>query len=242
MTKSSISISLALVSLSTGQDLNIQPNAGANTFINAVHQDGGAILAHLRNGTQGRGPAASRSFQAVSPFDGFLINYGCWCFFDDGDFTRRAGRGKGGAVDAFDATCRRLQLAYRCSIMDAQDRNEICHPWGQSYAMINPEIIHKSTEDVATICASVTDTLCAQEACIIEANFLNELYQLIDDNMSMVDSFKHDSGFDVSQECVRTVEVHGDNECCGSFPERYPYRVDVRECCDGLTSAPIGRC
>lgn len=214
-----------------------------NSIIDSVVQGGAALLGNIRNPEgDGRGPAAQRQFGVSSPFDGFLVNYGCWCFFEDGSFNRRAGQGKGGPVDAFDATCRRLQLAYRCAIMDAQANDEVCHPWGTNYAMVNTALVHKSTEDITTICTKESKSECEKNACIIEGNFMNELYELIEtDKLTMTESFKHAGGFDVTTECVKTGQT-GENDCCGTYPTRYPYRVDHRECCADGTSAPMGRC
>lgn len=192
---------------------------------------------YLLNGQTDSGRPAMASLQLTGgSFPTFFAPYGCWCNFDNFEFSRSA-PGRGAPVDQWDAICRKLQLAYKCAIMD---HGQSCAPWAREYPIIGAD---KTEEEVKSACEALFPAdQCATDACVIENQFLNEVSALSDSGMTQVDEFKHANGFNQETSCIATPAASTGNECCGAFPSRFPFNPNMRKCCADGSIQAFGKC
>ena len=167
-----------------------------------------------------------------------IWNYGCWCNFDDNLTT-----GKGVPVDQFDHVCQRMQLCLRCAEFDTNH----CTARNTSYTAG----MSLQAMDIVSDCDSQNNgDVCKTHLCACEGQFVADIIDLLWTNTGGTNnSFKHESGFDVESECVvisqggngggpgnTANQVQVENNCCGLYPRRVPYNVNMHGCCsDGTT-------
>lgn len=155
-------------------------------------------------------------------------NYGCWCFLDGAP-----GKGRSGAIDAFDMKCKTLHDGYQCIEHDAISENDgDCLPWEQNYAF------QFDNQDVSASCfASNSGNNCAARACIVEQSFIEGIFEIFFSGVSINIDFKHSNGFDTAVECPIKKCAGGSCDsvkaCCGNYPVRAMYRTygGDRQCC-----------
>jgi len=170
-----------------------------------------------------------------------IWNYGCWCNFDDNLTT-----GKGIPVDPFDHVCQRMQLCLRCAEFDNTD----CAARNTSYTA---GMSLQATDIVSDCDIQNNGDVCKTHLCACEGQFVADIIDLLWTNTGgSNEAFKHDNGFDVEGECVGVGKilntgggnpgnavgnpVQAENTCCGLYPRRVPYNVDMHDCCsDGIT-------
>merc|ERR1712226_312951 len=154
-------------------------------------------------------------------------NYGCWCYFQQ---HYRAGKSK--PVNELDALCKRLLQGYECASVD----DENCAAWEVAYTQ--PDSL--DTSDILNECEAVNgaDT-CESRACIIENQFMHDFFNalLISQVDPQLETYSHAQDFTVEGGCPTVIGEASARECCGAYPERFPYRTlgGVRQCC-----APAG--
>ena len=173
-----------------------------------------------------------------------IWNYGCWCNFDD-----NLTEGKGMPVDEFDKICQKMQLCLRCAEFD----NENCFSKNTSYTA---GMSLQETDLVADCNSQNEGKLCETHLCACEGQFVADIIDLLWLGTNVADSsFKHDNGFDVDSECVVVGQNNGgngvfgggngglsqnseveENNCCGIYPRRVPYNVNLHECCTDGTN------
>jgi len=155
-------------------------------------------------------------------------NYGCWCYLDGAP-----GKGKSGAIDAFDTTCKTLHDGYQCIEHDAITENDFdCVPWETDYQF------QFANQDVSASCfASNPANNCAARACIVEQSFIAGLMKILFSGTAINNDLKHGNGFDTAVECPIKKCAGGSCEsekgCCGDYPVRAMYRTygGDRQCC-----------
>lgn len=64
-----------------------------------------------------------------------------------------------------------------------------------------------------------------------------------DKDFRFEESYKHENGWSLDK-CSPTFGVEGQRECCGYYPERYPYNWEIgRRCCyDTVYDRKNARC
>jgi len=204
-------------------------------------------MSHMINNiTSGTAPSNLRTFGTVEQI---LLsdyqNYGCWCFL------AQSPKGKGQPVNSIDHICRSLLQGYECIEIDSVASGETCVPHEQSYNDANVNFMTSPSDgDILDACllanGGVVD--CAVRVCTIEVAFLRDWWpiqqQIYANNFDAeVSKFSHVNAgvanFDYDTECSITKGAVSQKQCCGSYPSRFPYRIDgaygTRACCDGKT-------
>jgi hypothetical protein len=164
-----------------------------------------------------------------------LHEYGCWCYFYDD-----VGRGKGTPVDEIDGFCKTLNEGYQCAIIDAENQGITCLPWETSYfagsgvgAQLRTTCFERNADDI-----------CAAYACTVEGQFADNAFSFLLATGGGInyDEFGHSNGFDPAHDAGCPVKVgakgfSAQKECCGSYPQRFPYKTldGERACCGGRT-------
>ena len=171
-----------------------------------------------------------------------LRQYGCWCYFGN-----NWGKGRSIPQDGLDSICKVLHQGYECARMDNEAEGYVAsgvcpEPWDQRYKsnfrFLDPNIDLKRQCQKMNSAKKGPDFVCAQRACMVEGQFLQNLLAYFSDSKNKVNkSVQHKNGFDPNTECV--VQGGGDpgKECCGDYPIRFPYRTRLgdRGCCQGRT-------
>lgn len=180
-----------------------------------------------------RSQSASNAAGSIATTFGIGAGYGCWCYFGDDHIERNA---KGPPLDALDTLCHGLSRGYECTIID----DAACTPWDIDYnAPDDIMVTDKTPESVASICEVENGSTesCQYMACAVEQWFIRQwrdepnLQDLIDP------LHKHsDAGWQVIEDsqCVGPpVGTQRQIECCGIYPERYPFNTLApnKDCC-----------
>jgi hypothetical protein len=164
-----------------------------------------------------------------------LDEYGCWCYFAE-----NVGRGKGQPVNEIDSMCKILHDGYECAIRDSEDEGEDCEPWTVPYlsGTGSGRALYEHCKELNT------DSGCSQRACAVETTFVENLFALlvVSGTGTDVETYSHRFGFDPSTDvgCPVKKGTKGsgpEKECCGQYPERFPYKTlgGERACCGSRT-------
>lgn len=173
--------------------------------------------------------------QADPSFDKFF-QYGCWCF-PDGE--KQVLGGYGEAKDGPDSVCKKYHSCQRCIDSDYVD----CPVWAP-YKYDGK--IDKVTGKKIIRCKNKPGT-CRRNHCECDKKLAEDLaeYEMVwNPTLSL-----QMGGFDRVNECPqhqeRAANSGNDNEheCCGNYPERFPYvskntKGDIRRCCNTKTYDP----
>merc|ERR1712048_130344 len=206
------------------------------------------------------GAAVERGIKGTSAYFG---DYGCWCYFDENH-----GKGRGPAVDAYDALCKQLHHNYECLIMEtAAGANDSCDvdPWAVEYTPdlgVLTAMFNNNYEGVLAACEAQPDP-CKVNVCKTEMGFAVQ-FALENQQSSRDDAaYKHELGFQPLEGDNCPIKENKDTtdsekSCCGPYPMRFPYKtfdgnraccnvktydVNTLECCaDGSGIKFIGTC
>merc|ERR1712046_104075 len=129
-----------------------------------------------------------------------------------------------------------MQHSFECAVLD----NPGCVPWEVKYAShsFNPV-----ADEIYLPCyENNKGNDCATAACIIEANFLSNIFKaFFQMGQRPLAQFVHKNGFDQDQKCpyspMKASWSAGDKECCGTHPDRFPFMSEngLRGCCGDMT-------
>lgn len=160
-----------------------------------------------------------------------LFGYGCWCFFGNIDSTL----GRGPPIDAYDATCQKLSLCYRCIFVDADNENdEECDPFTTSFTatLSLGGFGGSGVSNMTADCQTDNQAPCSWRTCACAMTMLTSFFNLSFDSSAVYDdNLKHANGFDYNLECPQQGRAQ-DRQCCGFYPERRTYdRGEARDCC-----------
>lgn len=177
-----------------------------------------------------------------------IQNYGCHCFPGQ----ERAAGGHGPAVDAQDSLCRDLSRCHRCITMEYGADVIDVDMDKYRFRVVNGDINcerntvkgwHQSKRDLCEC-----DARFAREmGKIWNDNTFNDYYWLMPKDMRKKDKGKlipDKPKFDITATCVGN-ESGKANNCCGTYPERYPYNsADQKGCCgnSGIFNTVINVC
>jgi len=165
--------------------------------------------------------------------------YGCWCYFDND-----VGNGKGEPMDLIDEECRNLHRGYECAIADY---GATCVPWEVIYFPVSGTPFITNFGGVGGACVHTNTVLtnfgdCAAAACAIETEFINEYTAITQNYNPEFSTYSHQGtglgNFNPTRNCVTNeagTPDKGERECCGTFPNRYPFKVynGAKACCQG---------
>lgn len=162
-----------------------------------------------------------------------LFGYGCWCFFGRID----SALGRGPPVDAYDATCQKLALCYRCIFVDAANEgDDECDPFTATFtaSFSLGSLTGQGVNNATTTCQTDNQNSCSWRTCSCAMTMMTSFFNLsFDPNNAYDENLKHSQGFDYNLECPEQGRAV-DRQCCGYYPERRTYDHgdgSVRACC-----------
>jgi hypothetical protein len=174
--------------------------------------------------------------------------YGCWCF-QMGDYPLRIGNGA--PVDDVDKICKRQKECYQCAKKDAQENGESCIAEETSYKF---KAHYDSVTNEPVVQCTNNWGSCKRNLCECDRAFASRLPEAsASDNGWTGSHHAHYGGFDSRTNCLSRIHTPGKDfqlECCGDFPDRFPYRfakdgtgkqccnksifnTESHDCCDG---------
>lgn len=163
--------------------------------------------------------------------------YGCWCF-QMGDYPLRLGNGA--PVDNVDKVCKRQKECYQCAKKDhAHTIASGCIPEETGYRFA--AFYDKATGLPNVRCVNTPGT-CKRSICECDRAFAERLPEASQGDDGWTGAHHaHYGGFDSRSNCLARVHTPGKGdhkvECCGEFPDRYPYRFAKdgtgKQCCKG---------
>merc|ERR1711981_42233 len=153
-----------------------------------------------------------------------IWGYGCWCNFGTELLT-----GSYQPVNKFDAICKDLQLCLRCAKMDGDNDGYECNPKTKVY---NTTFSWwPSKESLEGECSKINDgDACGTHCCSCEVDMINELISTIWAMHVYEPEFKHPQ-FDREANCPTNPQGTL-LDCCGYYPDRFPYSPVSRQCCE----------
>lgn len=136
--------------------------------------------------------------KSKSPLLQALNPYGCWCNFDliPGPYV-------GEPVNEFDAACKKLHEGYRCIGID---NGQQCADSAESY-MLKPKYMRSNSKDqlidsLYSYCDKMYPTdECGKNLCLVEAYFINQVFNLLQSGKRIDLKMSHKMGFDPNQQC-----------------------------------------
>jgi hypothetical protein len=154
-----------------------------------------------------------------------IQNYGCHCFPGNS----KAAGGKGPAQDDIDSLCAQLARCHKCIEFDhgnfvedgAWDSDIGKYKWSEN-------------ADGSINCDANTEEH-KKDLCVCDAFYATEMGKTWDDasyDYTMWNA-KNNAAFDFDFEnvCTRAPGAISD-DCCGTYPARYPYDSSIKMCCD----------
>jgi len=148
-----------------------------------------------------------------------LMNYGCWCNLG----AEQLGTGSGRPVNVFDQVCQKFQQCLKCVNHDSNTGGYNCDVNNDSFEVA-------SGPDFVADCRINNPDECAANQCCCHSDFIANLIDLIWQNTVYDPQFLHSRGFDKSQ-CDMGGGA-GIKDCCGKYPNRFPFNAERRDCCD----------
>jgi len=169
--------------------------------------------------------------------------YGCHCAVN-GPTDLMAGAGQ--PVDEIDSACKRHKECIQCALADFDQ--SVC-PWWKPYKMT--AMVDDITGEKHLVCNDKPG-YCKRSLCECDAQFARDLYaQRKNYNR---DNHHRYGTIDTDQACKANSyrgggnggngggkNLSGTNQCCGSYPKRFPFNTGKAMCCDGKISS-IGSC
>lgn len=165
-----------------------------------------------------------------------IQNYGCHCF---PGLSKIAG-GAGPSQDGLDDLCRTLARCHKCIEFDHS--TSLSPEWDSDIGKYRWDL----NADGSLSCAANTDQH-KFDLCTCDSAYASALGAIWDDATFDYTKWnnKHNQlyNFDADNICVRPGTANAD-DCCGSYPTRYPYDSSNRDCCDasGKTYGPSEDC
>ena len=155
-----------------------------------------------------------------------IKNYGCWCNFDNSLM-----EGTGEPQNVYDSICRKLQLCLRCAKMDGSNEGYGCDPKTDTYNLLGNSGFNTDCS------ANNQNDLCGESLCSCNIVFIQRIFAQNWIQPSVyTDQYLHSKGFNPALECEAPVNSGPggkDVQCCGYWPDRFPYAVgEQRDCCD----------
>ena len=166
---------------------------------------------------------------------GLVNRYGCWCFFEDDH-----GRGRGEPQDEIDTICRTLHHGYECIMKDQEEKGTPCVPWEIPYSSAFGGGFQPFGFNIPNLnaeCEAVnTPGSCEAQTCKVEGYFVQSYFTYAIFGGGIDRSMRHEEGFDYDGICdIKNPSGTLGNleeDCCGEYPIRYPYRHGgEKECC-----------
>ena len=163
-----------------------------------------------------------------------LWGYGCWCHFGNSLL-----KGHGDPVNDHDEICMNLQNCLRCIVVDeVQENNDPSTPCDPKTANFQLGASFFSGQEALVVeCENANSgNDCGKFACICEMSFIASLVDKLWEGYLYDPSYKHDDNggsWNFEDNCITSVATAPKTkECCGNYPNRVPFYVENRSCCE----------
>ena len=159
-----------------------------------------------------------------------IWQYGCFC-----NFGTEWQKSHGQPMNEIDSICKRLYQCYKCATIDGRQEGNECNPATQQYSV--PVIRDVNTDGSYVACNQMnTNDLCKIRTCCCDLNFAKDLLEFFFSGQILDPDLKHSNGFSMDESCPTCSGPwckQGEKQCCGDYPERYPYNTKNgdRACC-----------
>ena len=154
-------------------------------------------------------------------------NYGSHCF---PGLSKIAG-GAGPAQDDYDALCRDLARCHKCIEQDYINEIAADPTWDANIGKYRWDL-----QGDGSISCDANPDAHKRDLCLCDARYAIELGKIWDDNTYNYQLWNAKKNaqfnFDYQNVCVRSGLTDAD-QCCGNYPERYPFDSSTRLCCGG---------
>ena len=177
--------------------------------------------------------------KSKSPLLQALNPYGCWCNFDliPGPYV-------GEPVNEFDAACKKLHEGYRCIGID---NGQQCADSAESY-MLKPKYMRSNSKDqlidsLYSYCDKMYPTdECGKNLCLVEAYFINQVFNLLQSGKRIDLKMSHKMGFDPNQQCelraaLQTPSNWDYEHSAGAGSDEYEYEYVYEDTQDSGSSS-----
>jgi hypothetical protein len=165
-----------------------------------------------------------------------LNDYGCYCFITNNGIASSHVGGSGIPVDALDAACRDLYLAYTCLEMDVESGSysrSCSHTGSFSWYQDVNNVIQCGKDDGGNWGSNAKNT-CKMDLCAVEKKFADTVHALFQGGFAVDENNYGAAGLGNCQKVAGAAGagVAGASQCCGSYPNRKtaPAGANV-ECC-----------
>jgi len=172
--------------------------------------------------------------------------YGCHCAVN-GPTDLMAGSGQ--PLDEIDSACKRHKECIQCALADF---DQATCPWWKPYKMT--AMVDDQTGEKHLVCNDKPG-YCKRSLCECDVQFAKDLYE---QRKNYNRNNHHRYGdIDTEEACKTNYRGNGNSnggngggynekgsneqQCCGSYPKRFPYNTGKAMCCEGKVSS-IGSC
>jgi len=152
-----------------------------------------------------------------------IWNYGCWC-----NMGANLLKGIGLVIDDYDQACQNMQRCLRCAEMDADKNGYDCNPRTDDYTAR----MRFNGKSLLANCDEMNEgNPCGTSLCTCETQFISEVMDNLWSGAFYDSSNLHENGFERETSCMSGVIGQPQFECCGLYPQRFPYNVNQQDCC-----------
>lgn len=188
-----------------------------------------------------KNPENHASFKnKMKNLEDIYTNYGCYCWIDGLD-SGVIGGGK--TKDMSDHHCKELYRCYKCVNMDyAKNYTDVDYTVdftsGSGERQLDCTV--NSKQDAENICECdkrfAKDIAATQQSCKANAADNSQFGAYCIDEQWRTTKGKvlgtdQDGEFEPHGMCDKNFHNHNKDECCGIYPNRYPYDSNFKECC-----------
>jgi len=186
-------------------------------------------------------PETHNNFNAkMGELEDVYTNYGCYCWID-GVESGVIGGGK--TKDMSDHHCKELYRCYKCANID----------YATNYTDVDYSVDFTTDNNVRHLDCTVNSKQTGENICECDKRFAENIAATqksckanAADNAEfgaycMDEQWRTDSGkvlgtqtdgsFEPHSQCEKKKMDHTKDECCGIYPNRYPYDSNFKECC-----------
>ncbi|CAG5086863.1 Oidioi.mRNA.OKI2018_I69.PAR.g11386.t1.cds [Oikopleura dioica] len=163
-----------------------------------------------------------------------FLNYGCWCnVLHDRDHARKA---FGKSLDSLDLACQHWEQCLKCTQMDDTD----CQPLLTDYSVLlgtqSSGSAYSPGSTATTSCDGNAEG-CGKWACQCDARFAAQFVAAIREGDFDNANLHASNQWDQSAMCAWTGDYDTHDECCGEYPNRFPFATNFgqRACCHNKT-------
>lgn len=172
--------------------------------------------------------------EALAKLEERYTNYGCYCWIDG---TAGGVTGGGRVKDVSDHHCKELYRCYKCVNID----------YSKNYTDVSYRVDTIENEDGSrSLDCSANSKQDAENICECDARFAMNIAKTEEDCANdigpdpmygehcMDDQYRTTNGggsFNPRKQCDKQFHGHEKDQCCGRYPNRYPYDENFKECC-----------